>query len=265
MSSFVGLPGLQRSLDRLELAGAELPGPALLRRCARDMRHALDPSQPLRAEHLEAEARAGRRSWCRDSPTCRPSCETASTWCRRCRSAPRGESSGSRRGRSRRRDRSSRRSHARPSARGRRAAPPILLERHAVGGRNSAFGIGHAGFDVLDGAELARLDAVVQLDHLRMEAAVVADADNALGLAHRVDRRLGLLLGEGEGLLAIDVLAGGGRGLDLLADGRTAASPAPPRRSWDRPAPPRSCRRCGASAAWRRPRRPASRCGSATW
>ena len=104
--------------------------------------------------------------------------------------------------------------------------------------------IGHAGFDVLDGAELAGLDAVVQLDHLRMEAAVVADADHALGLAHGVERRFGLLLGKGERLLAIDVLAGGGRGLDLLADGRRAASPAPPRRSWDRPARPRSSWRC---------------------
>ena len=91
-------------------------------------------------------------------------------------------------------------------------------------------------------AELAGPDAVVQLDHLRMEAAVVADADHALGLAHRVDRGFGLLLGEGERLLAIDVLAGGRGGLDLLADGRTAASPARPRRSWDRRAPPRSCR-----------------------
>ena len=77
-------------------------------------------------------------------------------------------------------------------------------------------GIGHGGFDVQDGAELAGPDAVAQLDHLRMEAAVVADADHALGLAHRRDRVLRLPLGERERLLAIDVLAGGRGGLDLL-------------------------------------------------
>ena len=49
-----------------------------------------------------------------------------------------------------------------------------------------------------------------------MKAPVVADADDALGLAYGVDRRLGLLLGEGEWLLAIDVLTGGGGGLDLF-------------------------------------------------
>ena len=103
-------------------------------------------------------------------------------------------------------------------------------------------GIRHAGFDMLDRAELARLDAIAQLDHLRMEAAIVADADRAPGLAHGVERGFGLLLGEGERLLAKDVLAGGRGGLDLLADGRRRASPAPPRRSSDRRAPPRSSR-----------------------
>jgi hypothetical protein len=77
-------------------------------------------------------------------------------------------------------------------------------------------GIGHVGFDVLDDAKVAGLDAVAQLHHLGMEAAVVADADDALGLEHRVDRSLGLGLGEGERLLAIDVLAGARRGDDLL-------------------------------------------------
>ena len=57
----LGLPGLQRSLDRLELAGAEQPRAPLLRRRAGDVRHAFEPMPALRAEHLEAEARAGRR------------------------------------------------------------------------------------------------------------------------------------------------------------------------------------------------------------
>ena len=117
----------------------------------------------------------------------------------------------------RRRDRSWRRSRARPSA----PAPPSgassFWARHAVFGMNSAFGTRHGAFMM---HELPRSPAwmrCLQLDHLRMEAAVVADADRHAGLAHGRRRGLGLGLDVGERLLAIDMLAGGRRRDDLRA------------------------------------------------
>src|SRR4029453_15388019 len=55
------LPRLRRAFDRLPLRRAEQACAALLRRGARDVRLALDPPRPLRAKHLEAEARPRRR------------------------------------------------------------------------------------------------------------------------------------------------------------------------------------------------------------
>ena len=83
-SSFSASQTSSGALDRLELAGAEQPRAPLLRRGAGDVRHAFEPQPALGAEHLEAEARRRSWSWCRDSRTCRPSCGTASRWCRRC-------------------------------------------------------------------------------------------------------------------------------------------------------------------------------------
>ena len=80
--------------------------------------------------------------------------------------------------------------------------------RHASGFSNSAFGKRHRRFDVQDRPELARADPLAQLRHLGMEAPVVAEPERDAGLARRVDRRLGVGLGQRERLLAEDVLAG---------------------------------------------------------
>src|SRR5439155_13254594 len=55
------LPDLQRSLHRLELAGAEQARAALFGRGAGDVRDAFEPMPALGAEYLDAEARAGGR------------------------------------------------------------------------------------------------------------------------------------------------------------------------------------------------------------
>ena len=131
----------------------------------------------LGAEHLDAEARAGRGDGAEIARHAGLHAEQHRGGVVGARSAPRARSSGNRRGRSRRTDRSWRRSRARPSAQGRRPAPPYFMARHAVGLQEQRVGKGHVAFDVLDDAELAGADPLAQLDHLRMEAPVVADAD----------------------------------------------------------------------------------------
>src|SRR5262249_60831246 len=54
-------PLLRLPLARLELTVAECPRPPLFRRGAGNMGDAFEPQPALRAEHLEAEARTGRR------------------------------------------------------------------------------------------------------------------------------------------------------------------------------------------------------------
>ena len=87
-------------------------------------------------------------------------------------------------------------------------APMARIDEQHVGKR-------HGRFDVQNGAEFAAADHVAELDHLRMETAVVADCERDAGLAHGGNGVFGLALGQRERLFAIDVLAGGGRGHHL--------------------------------------------------
>ena len=143
------------ALDRLKLAGAEQPRPPFLRRGAGDVRHAFEPHPALRAEHLEAEARAGRRHRAEIArhAVLHPEQHRRRVVARR--PPRRAGSSGSRPGRSGRRDRSCRRWRERPSASARRTASRRGVARHASGFSTSAFGKRHRRFDVQDRAELA--------------------------------------------------------------------------------------------------------------
>ena len=182
-SSRAGFPHLRLALHRLKLAGAEQPRPPLVRRCAGDVRHPFEPHPALRAEHLEAEARAGRGHRAEIARTCRPSSGTGSRWCRRRRSRRRAGSSGRRRDRSGRTDRSCRRSRARPSASARRTAFPRGCARHAVGFSISAFGNVIVASTCRIVPSSPRADAIAQPGHLGMEAPVVAEAERDAGVA----------------------------------------------------------------------------------
>ena len=59
-------------------------------------------------------------------------------------------------------------------------APRVRLQHQRIGKR-------HRRFDVQDGAEVAGADPLAQLGHLRMEAAVVAEAERDAGLRRRGD------------------------------------------------------------------------------
>ena len=64
-------------------------------------------------------------------------------------------------------------------------------------------------------AEAPVIDPRLQLDHRRVEAPGVGDAEHYPGTRHRIERRFGALHIERKGLFHKDVLAGGRRPLDL--------------------------------------------------
>ena len=82
-----------------------------------------------------------------------------------------------------------------------------LSARQASGFRNSAFGKVIVASKCRSVPSVPGLDLLAQFGHLRMEAPVVAEAERDPGLCGGGDRRFGIGLVQGEGLLAEDVLA----------------------------------------------------------
>ena len=78
------------------------------------------------------------------------------------------------------------------------------------------FVLAEIGLDLQDLAELAGLEALAQLDHGRLEAALVAYAQRDAGLFDGSDRAPDVLASQAQGFFAKHVLAGPCRLLDLF-------------------------------------------------
>ena len=137
-----------------------------------------------------------------------------------------------------------------------------LSARHASGFSTSAFGNVIVASTCRIVPSSPDADLLAQLGHLRMEAAVVAEAERDAGRLRRGDGRFGVGLRQRERLLAEHVLAAPAPPRSPARRAASAASPAPPRRRSYRRAAPRSCRRASASARRQTPGPPARPCAS---